>query len=159
MKENPFWQYSLSTYSKEGVEPLLIQLQDECGADVNLLLCACWLGSQGKILAGDNWASLIKVSVKWQSECVIPLRAVRRFLKTQDGVEGFREQVKALEIEAERCEQELLWQQLTTLVLSTAQQQNAAMKINLETYARFLSGANGLKVSGLLEVLETRVIA
>src|SRR5690606_29146614 len=53
----------------------------------------------------------------WQDQVVTPLRAARRWLKQHASVpetlaEAFREQVKALELQAEMLEQLMLYQEL-----------------------------------------------
>lgn len=152
--ENPLWQYSLSVYSKAGVEPLLIQLQDEFSADVNLLLCGYWLESQQRVLDAKQWGSLIEVSAEWRTECVMPLRSVRRFLKTQSGLEGFREQVKTAETNAERFQQGMLYRQLLAMDYLQAEQKNSSHFINLKIYAGFLSNVDWQEISGPLTDLQ-----
>jgi hypothetical protein len=45
---NPFWEYSLSHYVREGVADACLALQDGHGLDVNMLLYGAWLGSMGQ---------------------------------------------------------------------------------------------------------------
>lgn len=109
MQENPLWDYSLSVYERAGVEPLLLQLQDEFDLDVNLLLAACWLAGVGRLLAERQLTAVLKECETWQHSCVGPLRSVRRYLKATPGAEAFREQVKALELGAEQIQQQRLF--------------------------------------------------
>ena len=44
-----FWDFSLEIYAKPGVAQACLALQDECGADVNLLLFCCWAGPLDEI--------------------------------------------------------------------------------------------------------------
>lgn len=103
--QNPLWDYACGVYSQEGVEAALLILQDEHCADINLILQALWLASEGvewtpECIVGDYG--------KWVAEQVIPIRALRRHLKTdwveQRGLvfEDFRQQVKKLELQAEQ---------------------------------------------------------
>lgn len=112
MKLNPLWEYSLSVYAKPSVAALCLRLQDEWGADVNMLLCACWLGSIGRSLGGAELLRLNTMSLQWQTECMRPLRAVRRFLKTQPCTPRLYEQTKELELDAERWQQDYLYGEL-----------------------------------------------
>ena len=43
MSNNPIWDYSVATYSLQGVAPACLALQETFGLDVNLLLEEnCW---------------------------------------------------------------------------------------------------------------------
>lgn len=112
MAANELWSYSLESYSREGVEPLLLELQDRFGADINIILACCWLAAEGRALSRDALAGAQKQTQAWRRECVQPLRSVRRYLKTAPGREAFRERVKALELEAEREQQRCLFEVL-----------------------------------------------
>ena len=43
-----FWDFSLEAYARPGVAPACLDLQERHGADVNLLLFACWLSASGR---------------------------------------------------------------------------------------------------------------
>ena len=159
MQDNSFWQYSLALYSHNAVESLLLTLQDDYGADVNLLLCCCWLGGLQHELTVEQCSMLVKTTARWRVECVIPLRSVRRFLKAQSEFDDFREQVKILEIEAERKQQILLYQQLDLLGLTRANNGGEDCSAqNLDTYCRVLPGVERSEVAEtvtqLLSVIE-----
>lgn len=105
-----FWAFSLKVYASPGVAEVCLRLQDRHGADVNLLLYAGWIAASGcGALAEEALRALIGRTEVWQAEVVRPLRAVRRGLTARAAedatVRAFREQVKALELEAERIEQ------------------------------------------------------
>ena len=103
--DNGLWQYACKVYSKVGVEAALLHLQDEHGADINLILQALWLASEGV-----EWAPVCIPNdySRWVEEQVIPIRTMRRGLKTDwvelrgEGCEDFRQQVKNLELKAEQ---------------------------------------------------------
>lgn len=96
-------------YGKSGIEAKLIDLQDRLGLDVNLLLFACWTGATGRGRLSDNlWRKLISGTEEWRRKVVEPLRAVRRYSKGTVDAGAFREKLKALELEAERAEQETI---------------------------------------------------
>src|SRR3546814_9395372 len=76
------------------------------------------------------------VARPWQDNVVAPLRAARRWLKQQAAVpedlgEAFREEVKALELQAEMLEQLMLYQELTVAAGQGAPEDVAA---NLRLY-------------------------
>ncbi|MGH6960545.1 MAG: TIGR02444 family protein, partial [Dongiaceae bacterium] len=106
MAANPFWDFSLALYGKPGATPALLGLQDRVGLDVNLLLYACWAGSQGRVLSAADLAAVEAAAAPWQAEIVRPLRALRRRLKggfpglAADAVETWRKRLGELEIEA-----------------------------------------------------------
>lgn len=112
---SPFWTFSLSLYRTPGVPAACIALQDECGVDVNVLLFALWLASQGRALKPHDLAQADSAVAAWREEAVRPLRAARRFLKEApaafDAVASaaLRDKVKAAELESERLQQEALF--------------------------------------------------
>lgn len=106
--EDALWRFSLAFYALPGVAPALIALQDRDGLDVNLMLFALWLGISGRgrlnkdeLRAADRAVSTIR------TEVVAPLRALRRRLKQSPDadVQRLRENIKALELSAEKLVQ------------------------------------------------------
>lgn len=103
--DNPLWKYACQVYSQLGVEAALLELQDEHGADINLILQALWLASEGQ-----EWtkACIPNDYSQWMTEQVLPLRQMRRSIKIEwveqrgAGYEDFRQQVKKLELKAEQ---------------------------------------------------------
>lgn len=108
------WRFSLDRYRRAGVPPLCLALQEATGADVNLLLCALWLGSEGRPLSGAQARALRDAVAPWHDAVVRPLRSVRRRLKGWQICpdlprERLRAEIQRQEIEAERLEQDLLF--------------------------------------------------
>src|SRR5262249_29851992 len=102
------WQFSLALYARPGVPEACLALQDRHGVDVNLVLACLWAAASGRgALDRARIAALRADSEPWQRDVVAPLRAVRRRLKDGPGP-AFRERLKALELEAERLEQQRL---------------------------------------------------
>ena len=99
------WSFALSTYARAGAEDACLRLQEQ-GADVCLLLCGLWLEQRGVALEPGRVQALRTIAQPWQADVVQPLRRVRkqwRCMAQQDVELGaLREQVKALELEAER---------------------------------------------------------
>ncbi|WP_277759798.1 TIGR02444 family protein [Pseudomonas sp. A34-9] len=99
------WSFSLATYARPGVEDACLQLQT-AGANVCLLLCGVWL-EQRKVTCDEQRVRLLQALTEpWDTEVVQPLRTLRMQWKAQavdDAVlKGMREQIKSLELEAER---------------------------------------------------------
>src|SRR5690349_22758498 len=99
------WSFSLTIYTRPGVEQACLQLQS-AGVNVCLLLCGAWLGQRGVACDEQRLQQLRSVAVSWDSDVVRPLRALRTQWKvgaTEDAdLHTLREQVKTLELEAER---------------------------------------------------------
>jgi uncharacterized protein (TIGR02444 family) len=102
------WRWCGEVYRRTGVSDACLALQDDCGADVNLLLTLVWAGGEGIAVDAPTLARLREVSTAWQTQIVAPLRSVRRALKGRAEAVALREQVKAVELESERLEQALL---------------------------------------------------
>lgn len=114
--ENPFWRFSLETYAKPGVAPACLALQDQSDLDVNLLLFCCWAARCGRALSQGDLERLEQVSSPWRRNVVVPLRELRRWLKsreTEAQVASFRAGIKRQELEAERLQQVELHAALT----------------------------------------------
>jgi uncharacterized protein (TIGR02444 family) len=75
------WNYAVELYGRPGVRDACLALQDRAGADVNLLLLACWLGATGRRLDPAALARLRTDTLAWQEAVVRPLRTARRELK------------------------------------------------------------------------------
>ncbi len=114
---NPFWDFSLAVWGREAVEPACLALQARHGIDVNILLFCGWAGRRGCALDAADLARLIDAARPWREAAVLPLRALRIWLKTQTvtpagapagPAEALRARVKACELEAEAIQQALL---------------------------------------------------
>ncbi|ACI99249.1 TIGR02444 family protein [Rhodospirillum centenum] len=108
------WRFSLAVYARPGVAPMCLELQDRHGADVNLLLWAAWLALvHGHVLTPEELAGAEAAVAPWREAVVRPLRAVRRTLKAPEpplpaDAGALRERIKAVELEAERLQQQML---------------------------------------------------
>jgi uncharacterized protein (TIGR02444 family) len=147
---NPFWDYALELYRREGVERACLDLQTRRGLDVNVVLLCCWLASRG-IEADQEWLRAATAAVeRWQAEVIRPLRAVRSRLKAAlaepepgsiparqpELTAGLRRRVLALEIDGERLEQLLLADLAADLPATAAPGLDLAIR-NLGGYRQF----------------------
>lgn len=148
----PFWRFSLDRYGRRDVPPLCLALQEETGADVNLILFGLWLGSEGMSVTETGAARISAVVAEWHAEIVRPLRGVRRRLKGWQVCpdaprEALRAAIQKWEIEAERLEQDMLFSAYEELCItdSTAfaavPDRATAMAANVE---RFVPGGPGV---------------
>ena len=143
------WAFSLERYGRPGVAAICLQLQDEAGADVNMVLACLWCAQRGVALDRNDMAAFAAGDVaKWHDRVVRPLRAARRAMKgalpglSVDAVEVLRSRLKTVELETERFEQILLEAELVqrppTAVL--AGDPAGAALANLLLYAETLQG-------------------
>ena len=113
--KSPFWRFSVKFYAEPGVAQACIDLQDQAGVDVNILFFLLWNATQGRALGNTEVADLERSIGAWREMAVVPLRNVRRALKSPppvmapDAAEGFRTRIKAVELEAERLQQEAMY--------------------------------------------------
>lgn len=111
----PFWRFSLQFYRLAGVADACIALQDEYGVDVNVLLFLLWRADEGRLLTADEVKTLDDKVRDWRNLTVVPIRTIRRKLKSactpiEPGQqEAFRTRIKAVELEAERLQQQALF--------------------------------------------------
>lgn len=112
---SPFWQFSLRVYRNQAVQQACLELQDGSGVDVNVLLFMLWLGADGRALTGEEVGSVVAAVDPWRRGVVVPLRTARQNLKQSvaavdaKSAEALRLQVKRMELEAERLQQEALY--------------------------------------------------
>lgn len=96
------WDFALTLYARDGIEPACLTLQDEAGVEVTELLWRCWLYRHG-LRAGAVPPDV----VAWQHDVISPLRHLRRDLKPaareRPSVASLRQRIKQAELDAE-CE-------------------------------------------------------
>ncbi|GLK87576.1 TIGR02444 family protein [Pseudomonas turukhanskensis] len=110
------WSFAQNLYARPGIESACLQLQQH-GADVCVLLSAAWLQQRGIACTPARAAALRALAEPWQSEVITPLRQLRKGWREAAGhdeaLRVLREQIKALELQAEQQLLERL-QQATT---------------------------------------------
>jgi uncharacterized protein (TIGR02444 family) len=138
---SPFWRFSLQFYRQPKVADACIALQEEAGVDVNLLLFLLWHAAQKRAFTPTDVAALEAKIGPWREATVVPLRAVRRALKSPPALveastaEAFRTRIKAVELEAERLQQEAMYALAQPALLGrTAQSSVEAARANVAAY-------------------------
>jgi uncharacterized protein (TIGR02444 family) len=140
----PFWRFSLHFYRQPGVPEACIALQDGCGVDVNLLLFLLWLADDGQLLSADEVKKLDDKVRGWRSLTIVPIREARRRLKGAETLiepgkqEAFRSKIKAVELEAERLQQEALYALSQSSPLGKHASPPAAARGNISAYERIM---------------------
>lgn len=98
------WDWALHVYARPGVPEACLALQDQHGQNTSLLLWAVY----AEVKDADLLARAADAARAWDRTALVPLRDVRRALKpasppVDDAARlAFREDVKALELAAER---------------------------------------------------------
>lgn len=159
---SPFWQFSLAFYARPGVAPACLVLQDEAGVDVNVLLYLLFLADGGWCVDAHALDRIETAAGRWRDEVVRPLRGVRRALKADLGAitaadaAALRSEVKRIELESERLQQEALHEGLPPAALAAARAARVeAARANVAVYAERLGGLPQAEVSVLLDALGT----
>ena len=115
MSKSPFWQFSIKFYAVPGVADACIALQDQAKVDVNILFFLLWNATQGRAFNAADVTEIERRIGPWRDIAVVPIRNIRRALKSPPPVmepaaaEGLRTRIKAVELEAERLQQEALY--------------------------------------------------
>lgn len=108
------WDFSRQFYQGPEVESCCLYLQNQYGANVNLVLLACWVGVTGRgVLSHEQFAELAQQVDVWQAQVIKPLRQVRQQLKNMSGygdetIRQLRRNVMDCELDAEHREQLML---------------------------------------------------
>jgi uncharacterized protein (TIGR02444 family) len=102
------WAWTLKAYDAPGVAEACLSLQDHNEQNVPLMLWAAWVAVTGRRPDEETIEAACDAARAYDTVVVAPLRAVRRTLKApipdidNDHREALRQQVKALELDAER---------------------------------------------------------
>jgi uncharacterized protein (TIGR02444 family) len=155
MSESALWKFSLRFYAKPGVASACIVLQDAAGVDVNLLFLLLFFAECEREVTGEEVARIDAAIAPWRNEVVRPLRDVRRALKNNLGVnnsEALRTEVKRIELESERLQQEALFALFPAASVGTAAPRETAARANLAAYAQHLGGVPQAPLDAVLQV-------
>lgn len=102
------WDWARQAYAAPDVQAACLDLQDTAGQNTCVLLWAAWAAASGRALDADDLETAAETARAWDDAAVTPLRALRRSLKARrldmnDAArEAVRDQVKAVELDAER---------------------------------------------------------
>lgn len=105
---SPFWDWALSAYAKPGVSEACLILQDHFEQNVPVLLWGAWNAASGRKPDDETLEAACDMARAYDRVVVAPLREMRRTLKSPvpdietEHRQALRDQVKALELDAER---------------------------------------------------------
>ena len=164
MSESGFWRFSLRCYALPAVAPACIELQDRCNVDVNVLLFLLFLAEQGRAIDREAVARVDDAVREWREGVVKPLRNARRNLRSppgsisMEGAEALRANVKRIELEAERLQQETLERSFPAGSTGmAAPSRGAAARANVSAYGAFLGGLPDELLAPLLKAFDAAV--
>ena len=143
-----FWVFSVRTYRTPGVPEACLSLQNDYGADVNMLLYCCWVGAAVGPFESELFDRAGEYSTHWAENVVIPLRGARTWMKhtgcdsdpvpTTSCME-LREEIKTVEFAAEKMQQEVL-ESMTSLERRGSDAPDEMLRdvaTNLKLYAEY----------------------
>ena len=132
-----FWNFSLALYARPGVADYCLHLQDETGANVNLMLLCCWAGQRGMAMDADTLAAAIAAIAGWETQVLRPLRARRRAAGVAPAE---KRRLRAAELRAEQHAQALLLRALADSGFAhlRAAAGAAGVRANLRAYGKVL---------------------
>lgn len=155
--EISLWDFSLYHYVRPGVSDCCLLLQDEHGANVNLIFWALWLGHRDKHLDAQLLTQARAAINEWDCNYVLPLRQLRRRMKMEFGagdksIEAVRERIKQAELLAEKYMQELL-ERIGGISDAESKTPREIMQQNLGVYLQSL-GITEAAADHLLRLIE-----
>ena len=161
MSKSVLWDFSLRFYALPGVAATCIDLQDRHGVDVNVLLFLLFLAEAGRAVSAEDVARIDSEVRTWRDGVVAPLRMARRNLRTRTSrvdpaaAEALRTNVKRIELEAERLQQETLERSFPSAATGTAAASGTvAARANLAAYASTLGGLPEALLGPLLQAFD-----
>ncbi len=158
---SPFWDFSLRFYARPGVAAACLALQEEAGADINVVLYLFFLARHNRQVNAQDIAAIENTVAGWREQVVRPLRATQRHLKsvaalfTGDAATRLREEIKRSELAAERIQQLTIEQQFPCATFGAATASAAAAaRANLEAYAARIGALPADAVNTLIELYD-----
>jgi uncharacterized protein (TIGR02444 family) len=154
-----FWDFSVRFYAQPRVAAACLELQDRAGVDVNVLFYLLFVAQHCLQLDRGDVTRIDSTVKSWREQVVRPLRSVRRALKNgvapidANSAAALRNDVKRIELEAERIEQHALERLIPNATVGTpAPSRAAAARVNLAAYGELLGDLPGAPVEILLEI-------
>ncbi len=143
-----FWDFSVRTYRTPGVPDACLSLQNDFGADVNMVLYCCWIGAHVGEFGRELFTEACQFSAQWADQVVVPLRSARTWMKHSgcelepvptDACMALREKIKSTEFASEKLQQQVLESLVSIKQLSNEAPDKflEAVIANLDRYAAF----------------------
>ena len=169
------WEYSTHHYSYPAVANCCLNLQDQCHQDVNIIFLCYWHGTYHGEISFEKMSAILNFSAEWNKVAIRPLRSARTNLKIWTSQEDqiviekesygtFRENIKTIELEAEKIQQQSLMEFCVNGILkdsrSLSGSTSTARKANIRTLITLQNQFDDLvtleaQFEQLTELLET----
>ncbi|WP_323750337.1 TIGR02444 family protein [Marinobacter sp.] len=131
--DNPLWRYALACWQKPGLAETCLSLQEQ-GWSVTRILCAGWLGMNGRTFTGIEDAKV----TEWREHVTGRIRSARKSIPRHHAPsQELRSALAKAELQAEQTELALAWQTIYERNPDVASMQNCTTVIvqNLLTAA------------------------
>ncbi|MBR9869940.1 MAG: DUF2390 domain-containing protein [Gammaproteobacteria bacterium] len=118
--DNPLWRYALACWQKPELAETCLDLQAQ-GWSVTRILCAGWLGVNGRTFTGIEDAKV----TEWREHVTGRIRSARKSIPRDHGpTQELRSALAKAELQAEQTELALAWQTLYERNPEVASMQN-----------------------------------
>ncbi|GGC69660.1 DUF2390 domain-containing protein [Marinobacter halophilus] len=108
--DNPLWRYALACWQNPELAETCLCLQAQ-GWSVTRILCAGWLGVNGRAFTGVEDAKV----TEWRARVTGSIRSARKSIpRHHNACLDLREALAKAELQAEKTELALAWQTLTS---------------------------------------------
>ena len=172
-----FWDFSVELYGQDGVSAACLELQNEFGLDINLLLFCYWHGRCHGTIDDQLLQRAIKFSSNWRQNVVQPLRNVRKWMKVNASLfesaqsrqfEVLRERVKDDELAAEKYQQQAMEELIQSSTLPDAAGMNSrdlplatnsleAARVNVEKLLAAMAEDSEIERAKIKKAIESRL--
>ncbi|TMN88328.1 TIGR02444 family protein [Pseudoalteromonas phenolica] len=137
-----FWQFACDIYSKNGVQPLLLELQDEQQKNVNVCLLLLFLDSLKLQLTPTQFSALNNAAALSDAQLLNPHRLIRQNLKTHHAhctdYAVIRKQLLENELALEKLQQSLLLDALPSSISVNSGADNLTLYLSEQDKNRLL---------------------
>ena len=141
-RDQSLWDFCLVIYGLPAIEQMCLRLQDQGGANVNIVLWLCWLADRGIPVDQQQLDLALQKLASWHEDVVAPLRQLRRLIKQRythnpEGISDVRGTIKTAELAAEKVELDWLeefaseWKESALSVPRTANLQGYFKQLGL----------------------------
>jgi len=143
----PLWDFALVFYAQPKAAEACLQLQDEYGANVCLLIALRWLDIREQSLSSGEFTDLQQHINVWTQEIVVPLRNLRRKLKEEIGTlrnDDIQQQLRALVKQAELLAEKKLLNEIESWIQRLPAVHSGQPCKNLQAYLVVLKASDDL---------------
>lgn len=144
LPDHPFWQFSCWVYQEHSLKFACLKLQDQLNMNVNFILFACWLATNGRgRLQVADFSRLDQLTATWRQFITLKLRSFRQSLARQVTAHNRSNLINVVqqeELAAEQIEQLMLAHNFASILPRerTGLQKASDAANSLQNYAHHL---------------------